>query len=368
MKNHGSHPGRSADFLSRLYDGELTAAERTHFESHRSHCAECRSAASEFESALSFFRSSRPSPPSPDLAARILRKLQASTPRRSPFGVFFGINLKWAGAFAAALIAMIIGSSIVLRQEVRPKSDTASATIPVVMQEEKKEKDEARLGKSAPAPVVARAPVSSNSEPASKVESRDKASAFDATLPEKGDRLARSEPRLEAPATAEDFKVAKEESRRGYLLDGKSEAPAAASAPAAAGVAAKMAEAPAQRQLKAQERAGGEGAVQGSATFLDQAAPPPRLIISSIDGRGTTPELSDEEKPQTMADLRGREYVLTVNSQGRVTAVRARGGKKAPRPDLGTERAVQEAQAPPALMNLRFKPTDHPRLLLVRIE
>ena len=50
--NGGSHPGRSVEFLSRLHDGELDAAERARFESHRSHCAECRRAALEFEDAL----------------------------------------------------------------------------------------------------------------------------------------------------------------------------------------------------------------------------------------------------------------------------------------------------------------------------
>ena len=58
MKNDSTHPARSADFLSRLHDGELTAAERAHFESHRAHCADCRAAASEFEAALSLFRAS----------------------------------------------------------------------------------------------------------------------------------------------------------------------------------------------------------------------------------------------------------------------------------------------------------------------
>ena len=65
----GSHPARSAEFLSRLHDGELSPAERAHFESHRAHCAECRAAAAEFEAALALYRSShrarrpRTSPP-----------------------------------------------------------------------------------------------------------------------------------------------------------------------------------------------------------------------------------------------------------------------------------------------------------------
>src|SRR6185295_7944727 len=97
-------------FLSRLHDGELTAAERAHFESHRAHCAECRAAAAEFEKALSLFRATTTSPPASDLPARILRQLASTTRRRPPFGVVFGIDIKWAGALSAALLAVIIGS------------------------------------------------------------------------------------------------------------------------------------------------------------------------------------------------------------------------------------------------------------------
>src|SRR5262252_7731913 len=128
------HPARSADFLSRLHDGELDAAERARFEAHRAHCAECRDAAAEFEEALAFFRSSRPRPPAPDLASRILRRLRASTPRRAPLGRAFGIDLKWAGAFATALIAVIIGSTVILereRRDARLLRETRETSIPV---------------------------------------------------------------------------------------------------------------------------------------------------------------------------------------------------------------------------------------------
>jgi hypothetical protein len=134
MNNDSTHPARSADFLSRLHDGELTAGQRAHFESHRAHCADCRAAASEFEAALSLFRASTTSPPSADLAARILRGLESTTRRRPPFGVVFGINLKWAAAFSTALIAVIIGSAVVLQRD-RIRSVAARETpIPVILQ------------------------------------------------------------------------------------------------------------------------------------------------------------------------------------------------------------------------------------------
>jgi hypothetical protein len=132
------HPARSPEFLSRLHDQELTAAERAHFESHRAHCSECRNAAAEFEGALALFRSTGPRPASPDLSARILRKLQQSersSRRRLHFGPSFGIDLRWAGAFAVAVIAVIVASSVVVHNESRqsvlltsPASSEAPAT------------------------------------------------------------------------------------------------------------------------------------------------------------------------------------------------------------------------------------------------
>ena len=134
-----THPGRSYDFLSRLHDGDLSPGERAQFESHRAHCAECRHAAAEFESALSLYRSAGTSPASPDLAGRILRRLQTASPRRRPFGIFYGIDVRWAGAFAAALVAMIIGSAVVLRQQASRPEVPSNAPIPVELEKSRAE-------------------------------------------------------------------------------------------------------------------------------------------------------------------------------------------------------------------------------------
>src|SRR5262252_759927 len=150
MKPAFAHPGRSPEFLSRLHDGDLSAAERVQFESHRAHCAECRGAAAQFEAALALFRSNRPRPPAPDLSARILRKLRTVSPRRSPLGVSFGIDLRWAGAFAAALLAVIIGSEVVLRREAAERRlAQAPATIPVTVESQPRSSDSGRKDSSA---------------------------------------------------------------------------------------------------------------------------------------------------------------------------------------------------------------------------
>src|SRR5262249_44663199 len=135
MKDSNNHPARSAEFLSRLHDGELAAAERAHFESHRAHCAECRRSAAEFEAALSMARPSRTSPAAPALSARILRRLRSASPARQRFGIVHGINLKWAAGFAVALIAAVIGLSIVAeRESVRRALAREKPAIPVVLQ------------------------------------------------------------------------------------------------------------------------------------------------------------------------------------------------------------------------------------------
>ena len=85
-----THPARSLEFLSRLHDGELSAAERAHFESHRAHCAECRKAAADFEATLALYRTDGTSPAPSDLSSRILRRLQAANRAPPAFGVSSG--------------------------------------------------------------------------------------------------------------------------------------------------------------------------------------------------------------------------------------------------------------------------------------
>jgi anti-sigma factor RsiW len=143
MNNDSVHPARSPDFLSRLHDGELTAGERAHFESHRAHCSECRRAASEFEAALSLFRASSTSPPSTDLARRILRKLEATAPQRRRFGIVHGIHPKWAAGFAVAVIAAVLGSAIVLEREAARKAILRQSPIPVLLQKERNQAGDA---------------------------------------------------------------------------------------------------------------------------------------------------------------------------------------------------------------------------------
>lgn len=346
-----SHQARSPEFLSRLHDGELTPGERAHFESHRAHCAECRRAAAEFEEALSLYRTSSPLPASPDLAARILRKLQASNRRRDPYGVVFGINLKWAGAFAAALVAMIIGSSVVLRQKAAreeiPAGAPSEVTIGVTLEPKTHPEFQQKQAKADAAPPPVSAPVGDDKE------ERANANRLGTT---------RQEPE---PAPARAPQEAEKKLR-------ELEAPRDQGAKVMAGAVSKDRAEIERVPPTAPEESGGEGSAPASPSFAASelaAAPPLSIRITSLDDHGTPPDRIGPV-PELPLELRGSEYVLVVDSRGVVYDAapyparrKARADEKAAAPADAIEPALPEA-----LKRLRFKPSDRPRRLLLQIE
>ena len=321
-----AHPGRSLDFLSRLHDGDLSAAERAHFESHRSHCAECRRAAAEFEAALAFYRTTGTAPPPSDLAARILRRLEASNPRRSPFGVVFGIDLKWAGAFTAAIVAVILGFSLLERQEqdrrirvsfATPTGQTLSRTAPPITAlprraEPKSEANAGPGGQRAPAPQ-ALPPAPAGQRPDAKSAMRPAAAVG---------RIAGPVPTAVPPAAQ--ASAAREESTRG------------------------MAE--------ARDQAGAPARVE--------AAPSPapvRITVTVLDREGAAPALLNAAELSLSGADRG-QYLLTVGADGVPLEV---GPLEPERKKLGVSAS---ASATDSLRKMRFEPGDRPRRLLVRVE
>jgi hypothetical protein len=350
VKN-ATHPGRSIDFLSRLHDGDLSPGERARFESHRAHCAECRRAASEFESALSLYRSAPTSPASPDLAGRILRRLQTAAPaRRRPFGIFYGIDVRWAGAFAAALLAMIIGSAVVVRQQTAPRATAPATPIPV------------RLGKSAEQPQAANAapPAAQDRRMAEAAPRRNDADAGAAR---------------ESKAAVDTLRTAAQPAD-----DRSEEAPPAAppSAPAAAAAAPseKDAERPvserqegvAGRIASRDEASGGE---RSAAAAHDLAAAEPgvaaRLEITALDGEGTPPRALQE--PALSPEHRGRSYVLIVSASGQVLDVLPREEETRGRAqqESAKRQKLEQRPAPDELAGLRFEAGNRPRRLLLTV-
>jgi len=363
MSQIATHPARDAEFLSRLHDGELNAAERAQFESHRAHCAECRNAAFDFEAALSLYRASRPKPPAPDLSARILRKLQQSNRRRPPFGVSFGIDLRWAGAFAAAVIAAIIGFSIVARQEAARKMAARIEPIPVTMQQAPRSNEAPKPSAEAPAKPAADYGHARRESALAKDAARDKEEAG-APQPER--RQAPS-----APANSASFPPAAPERKEAAARD-----KTAALAPESQVVdGVNMTDmAPSIVVRKSAEPSGGEG--RAGAGFLEDRLDTDavRITITAADG-GNTPELLGDQKIDLPASERGREYSLSIDPQGRVSDVRPveKVRRKAARaPSSADEKqqvaAAQAVKLPQTLWDLRFHPADRPRLVLVKVE
>ncbi len=348
MKNNSVHPARSADFLSRLHDGELTPAERAHFESHRAHCADCRSAASQFEAALSLFRASSISPPPPDLSARILRKLQTATARRPTFGVVFGINLKWAAAFSTAIIAVIMGSAVMLQRDSARKMAPRETPIPVLLQ------PRAEL-RQAPAPSA---------------EGR-----LDRPREKTGDAGARKElPPAPASASATiDERLASSNSPRYAAAPPEQKAQPPdyrAAEPRAEESAARpsriMGAAPSQL-LRNPEGPGGEGAATSSVASPEPGAPA-RLVIVSLDGQGNAPEIVSAGAAELLSDLRGRQYFLLVEASGRVREARTNGKEHLQKRARARDALENTAAAPPSVWSLRFRATDRARRLLLRVD
>ena len=368
--SQNQHPTRSPEFLSRLHDGELSPGERAHFESHRAHCAECRNAAAEFEAALSLYRSSRPAPASADLSARILRKLRASGRRRPFFGATFGIDLRWAGAFAAALIAAIVGSAIVVKNEARENLAARSVPIPVIVREEPRPAKAAGLGPAATPPAGVGEMPSDAAAPAAPSDGPNVAQSVRSGFARQPDAGRRNRNRAAGEASSP---VSSEEK----LTDALSGAPARAakdetgaaappreiaSVPQAAGTLRRSLSAPAGATVAAPERAGGEG----NAGVPPETTPPAlRLVALSLDGSSSPPEILSPTAAGVPSNLRGRSFVLIVDAGGRVRQVRPQGG-------AGAAGAVStqdsDASAPPSLLALRFRPGDRQRRLLLRVE
>jgi hypothetical protein len=314
-----THAARSPEFLSRLYDGEVLAAERAAFEAHRSGCDECRLAADTFAASLAAFRASPTAPAAADLSARILRKIRAQSPSRRPFGVMFGIDVRWAGVFVAALLVVLISAPALLRRPEASSAPAAPAAIPARIlgaNPETKAAGATRPQREARAEAVRQAAVPAPAPP---------------PVPPKDEAAAKPQG---APAAAVTEAPAEEEKTRSGF----------AAAPAL------------RKRAATTESAGGQ-----AANAMDSVAAPLRLSVRALDDQGAAPALVSPVSDERFAPLRGSEFVLVVETQGRVRDVMSS------RTDTEPVQ-VSEAAALEALRALRFAPGDRPRRLLVRIE
>jgi hypothetical protein len=327
----GNHPASSVEFLSRLHDGEVPDPERIAFDEHRKSCSECRAAAEGFEASLAALRASDVIPTPADLSARILRKIRSQSPSRRPFGVMFGIDVRWAGLLVAGLLAVLLSAPLVLRSSrpVAAMRPPISATLIEPPAETK-------------AAGVAQAPASE--------ARRQAAAAVPRTAGVSGDFAERAAPpektaALEAPVDDEQRRFA----------------PAPATAEAGRAPAK-----PSRPRTAAAEPLGGEA---GAAADLSVAVRPPvRLLVTSLDGEGEAPAIVDGPDASRLSELRGREFVLTVEASGRVRSIEpsvANGFVAAPNAKTRSSDAAVSGFGP--LQGLRFAPGDRPRRLAVRV-
>jgi hypothetical protein len=329
-----NHPASSVEFLSRLHDGEVPADEKAAFEDHRKSCADCRASADAFEASLAAFRSSDVVPTPADLSARILRKIRAQSPSRRPFGVMFGIDVRWAGLLVAGLLAVLLSAPLVLRRSnpaLAPRPPISATLVEAPVEPKTLDRREAApaLGGSRPAAPVAAPPAKAAPEIAA---------APNAAPLEKSEKRAA----LEAPAD--------DEKRR--------------FAPAPAAAQAQRAPAPSSRSRSAPEPVGGEA---GSAAEDALAGRPPlRLIVTPLDGEGEAPAIAVGPDMSRLSEYRGREYVLTVEASGRIRSIEpsVANGYVAP----NTTSRPSSVALPGPLQELRFAPGDRPRRLAVRVQ
>jgi hypothetical protein len=333
-----THPAGSAEFLSRLHDGELTSKEQSTFESHRAVCNACREAVAEFERSLSAFRTAPSAPVPSDLSARILRKIRAQSPSRRPFGVMFGIDIRWAGVFMAALLVAIIAPALFFRRELpqnaRPP-DTISAHIVEA------EADETAALAEEPDAPKRNAPKA----PEAKTRAQPKQEQQGAR-----GRVAESPPLpASVPAPAEN--AVDEVAQKPQAAREEGPAPSALS----------------KRAIASAERSGGEAGAFGTEL---KAAEKIRLEVRALDGEGQPPAIHEAPSDERLSSLRGQEFILIVEAAGHVRGVSAVGPEteSARRKDSVASADGSAVASHDLLRELRFVPGGRPRRLLVRVQ
>lgn len=335
--SHTLHPARESEFLSRLHDGELAADEGTAFEAHSAHCPECRNAVASFERALAAYRGAETIPAATDLSARILRKIRAQSPARRPFGVMFGIDIRWAGVFVAALLVLLVAAPLRLRQK-------ESLPLP------------------SPAPIPARILVA-------PAESKD------APLQE-----ARPAPAQSAPRSGPSGATPTKDELRAPALGRVNPAPAAPPATSAASelalkdIAAEIvvsAEAPLVDTDRVKTAGTRDGiANQGRAEIAEKPGQGVHLSVRAADGEGPSPAIVASPPDEQLAAVRGREFLIVVDAEGRVSEARSAdsSSSRSSRQKAASAEGTKHPDPLEILRELRFQPGERSRRLLVRIE
>jgi hypothetical protein len=354
-----THPAASTEFLSKRHDGDLSAADLAAFEAHRRECPECAAAVVDFDRALAAFRAAEVAPAASDISARILRKIRAASPSRRPFGVMFGIDVRWAGALAAALLVVIIMTPVFRRPPARVASATEEETpkIAAYILDAEASRD------NSTGPPVSEPPARQKKESDSARDALAPAPAAPSTL---NDLVSLEAAPDEAAAAA----GPRSNAAAAPAAPPAAQAPPAPAPPAAAARADARAAAPQQFSRRESTAAplGGEAGAEG---FVDDA-PEIRVSVRAVDGQGGAPEVVRTPTEASLADLKGREFLLVVESGGKVRFVEERLRE---RKHDGEDRAAplekskdSRYAAEEILKQFAFHPGDRSRRLVLNVE
>jgi len=374
-----THPAASLETLSRRHDGELSPAEREAFEAHLAKCAECREATAAFERSLAAFRAAPEAPVPSDLPARILRKIRAQTPSRRPFGVMFGIDIRWAGVFLAALLVAIIAPTFLSSRREASRTAPSPSPAPLTAYVVDAEADAQKETRGA---QQKQERTRAGDEGAKANKGDAAANAVAAGAPELKTKARASEP----AATADQLAGGRldQPAATGSVLQAP---PASAPAPAekaqSADDARRAAAKPAPRRSAAfatPDRSGGEG---GFFAREEGQTAEVRVDVRALDSEGAAPDVAQTPPADRLAPLRGREFVLVVGADGVVRSVEPAAAnerqkllKDAPaappaaaalEADKKAESARADDDASSALRQLRFQATGKARRVLVRV-
>jgi hypothetical protein len=250
-----------------------------------------------------------------------------------------------AAAFSTAIIAVIVGSALVLQRESARKMAARETPIPVILQQAEVRQEpapsaEGRLDR--PREKTGGAGVHKELPPPTASATIDQQLASTDSP-----RYVAAPP--EQKAHPPDYRAA--ESRAEESAARPSRIMGAAPSPL----------------LRNPEASGGEGAATSSAASPEPGAPA-RLVIVSLDGQGNAPEIVSAGAAELLSDLRGRQYFLLVEASGRVREASANGGKSLQKRARARDALENAPAAPPSVLSLRFRPADRARRLLLRIE
>ena len=278
---------------------------------------------------LAAFRSRRRRRAAADLSARILRKIRAQSPSRRPFGVMFGIDVRWAGVFVAALLVVLISA---------PAAAASPRRAPPVGAP----RDPGQHRRCAPA-----------SETGSAGGSRSRSRAGRCLAEGGGPGRSRAQARDEATRRPRPLRLPPSSDGEARKARRRAEAPRVGRA-----FARRASDAAPRTRRRMKPAPGHRRWMRRPSAILPSA-------VRALDGQGSSarPNRFSRAAAERLAPLRGGAFVIVVE-----TGPRAAFQSSSRRHGRAAEAARRQAPAVEALRALRFAAGRPAPRLLVRVE